>query len=149
MRPVQHNYYHKDSVIERERLVPITVPASSTETHLSAAQLDSLRLALQSMPQVHRTVYLTDPKLQTRLSFALDSIGNLVVRCETLEKMYWEKLKEKDRIINIKELEIRKQQKSFIQKVEGFIHNGIWWAIISAIVFFTWEVVKLTKFKRA
>lgn len=130
IQPIQHTFSKKDSIIERERVVEIKVPGTTINTHLSKAQLDSLTTALQSMPIVHRHIYMTDPKLQTRLSFALDSIGRLVIGCETMEKMYFEKLKEKDHIIQEKEFEIREEHKKFGQKLSDFIKTGFWSILI-------------------
>ena len=134
-QPIQHTIYRTDTIIERERLVPIKVEGSSVTAHLSDAQLDSLRTALQAFPRINRTVYMTDPKLQTRLGFALDSIGNLVVRCETLEKMYWQKLQEKDRIIERKEYLLQEQQKNFGQKLSSFFNNGILFVVLALAIF--------------
>jgi hypothetical protein len=134
-QPVLHTVHRTDSVIERERLVPITVAATSVETRLSPSQLDSLKAALRNLPVGNRTIYYYDPKLKTQLTFALDSIGNLIIQCKTLEALYWEKLKEKDRIIEIKDLEIREQSKSFWQKLQTFIDNGIWFLVLLVVAF--------------
>lgn len=134
-QPVQHTVIHTDSVIERERLVPIKIESTSVTTRLSTGQLDSLKAALKNLPANNRTIYYTDPKLKTQLSFALDSIGNMVIRCQTLEAMYWEKLKEKDHIISTKELEIREQQKTFGQKLSSFFNNGILFIVLALAAF--------------
>jgi len=116
--PLQHTISRTDSVIIRERLVPIKIESTSVKKSFSKAQVDSIITALKNLPANSRTIYHTDPKLKTQLSFALDSIGNLVVQCKTLEALYWEKLKEKDRIIEKKELEIREKEKTIFQKIE-------------------------------
>jgi hypothetical protein len=134
-QPVLHTVHRTDSVIERERLVPITVAATSVETRLSPSQLDSLKAALRNLPVGNRTIYYTDPKFKTQLIFALDSIGQLVIQCKTLEALYWEKLKEKDRIIEIKDFEIREQSKTFWQKLQQFIDHGMWFLVLLIIAF--------------
>lgn len=132
---LQHTIHHTDTIIERERLVPIKVESTHVTTKLSAGQLDSLTTALKNLPANSRTIYYTDPKLKTQLSFALDSIGRLVIQCRTLEAQYWEKLKEKDRIIERKELQIMEQAKTFGQKLSTFFNNGILFVVLAFIAF--------------
>src|SRR5688572_29942478 len=95
--PVSHTTSHTDSTIIRERLVPIYVPGSHVTAKFSDLQLDSLMNALGNMTMAdwetnenksQKSFYITDPKMNTRLTFALDSIGRLVLRCESIEKMY-------------------------------------------------------------
>ena len=131
--PVQHTIHRTDTIIERERMVPITIESTSVQKTFSKPQVDSIIAALKAMPSGSKTVYYTDPKFKTQLSFALDSIGNLVVQCKTLEALYWEKLKEKDRIIERKEYELREQARTFGQKLSGFLNNGLWFVIIAII----------------
>lgn len=133
--PVQHTVHHTDTIIERERLVPIKVEGTHVTQKLSAGQLDSLTAALKNLPAGNRVIYYTDPKLKTQLSFAIDSIGRLVIQCRTLEALYWEKLKEKDRIIERKEFELREQQKTFGQKLSTFFTNGIWFIVLALAAF--------------
>lgn len=134
-QPVQHTIHRTDTIIERERLVSIKVDGTQVTTKLSAGQMDSLTTALKNLPANNRTIYYTDPKLKTQLSFAIDSIGNLVIQCKTLEALYWEKLKEKDHIIERKEYELREQQKSFWTKIVLFFNNGILFILLALVVF--------------
>lgn len=141
-QPVKHTVERYDTIIERERLVPIKVEASQVETRLSPQQLDSLKAALRSLPVGNRTIYYTDPKFKTQLTFMLDSIGNMVIQCKTLEAMYWEKLKEKDHIIRVKDLEIREYQQGFWQKIKSFFGNGIWFVILIALAILGFKIFK-------
>lgn len=147
VRPVQHTIEKTDSVIIKETLVPVKVPGSAVSTSLSKAQLDSLTRALRSMPANNRTVYLNDPTLKTRLSFALDSLGKLMIKCESIEQMYMAKLIEKDRYINVKELEIREQQKSFGQKLSNYF-DTILWTVIGAFAIIGLGNLAILIFKR-
>lgn len=133
VQPVQHTIERKDSTVIREKLVPVTVPGSEVKTTLSKSQLDSLTLALRSMPANNRTIYYNDPTLKTRLSFALDSLGKLIIRCESIEQMYMAKLQEKDRYIHVKDLEIRELQKTFGERLKTYF-NTILYTLIAAII---------------
>lgn len=135
-QPVQHTLIRTDTIIERERMVPIKIESTQVETRFSPSQLDSLKALLKNLPVGNRTIYYTDPKLKTQLSITLDSLQEaLVFNCKTLEAFYWEKLKEKDRIITTKELEIREKEKRFAQKLEEFIKHGLWFIALLVIVF--------------
>ncbi len=147
VRPVQHTIEKTDSLIVREKLVPVTIPHSEVKTTLSKSQLDSLTLALRSMPANNRTIYYTDPLIKTRLSFAIDSLGKLIVRCETIEQMWMAKLQERDRYIHVKELEIQQLQKTFGQKLSGYF-NTILWTVVIAMVLIAIINLLLWKLKR-
>jgi len=134
-QPVSHTYTHTDSVITRERLVPIKIESTSVDKHFSASQVDSIIAALKSLPVGSRTIYYTDPKLKTTLSFALDSLGKLVIQCKTLEAMYWEKLKEKDHIIQTKDFELREQRKGFLQRIGDVFNHGIWFMVLLVVLY--------------
>jgi hypothetical protein len=133
VQPVQHTFEKTDSVIIREKMVPVNIPATEVTSTLSKSQLDSLTLALRSMPANNKTIYLNDPTLRTRLSFALDSLGKLIIRCESIEQLYMAKLQEKDHYLKIKDLEIREVQKTFGEKIKNYF-NTILWTIIIALV---------------
>lgn len=141
VQPVQHTIEKTDSVIVREKIVPVTVPHSEVTATLSKQQMDSLTLALKSMPANHRTIYMTDPTLKTRLSFTLDSLGKVMIRCESLEAMYIAKLQEKDRYIHIKDLEIREAQKTFGQKVSNYFNSIMWTVGIAFIIIIILSIV--------
>jgi hypothetical protein len=145
-QPVSSTIIRKDSVIMREKLVPITVKETLVRAAFTQDQLDSLTQALQAMPRVSRHIYMTDPQLKTQLAFTLDSLGRLAITCKTLEQTFWEKLKEKDRIILEKDQQIIKERETFGQKLSNFIDNALWLAIISTIaygVFNFWMFKKL------
>ncbi len=125
VRPVQHTIEKKDSVIVREKLVPITIQGTQVSTTLSKEQIDSLVLALKAMPAKDRIIYKNDPTQSTRLSFALDKMSHLIIGCENLEKIYQAKIEEKDRYIQQKELEIREREKSFGDKLRNAINKVI------------------------
>src|SRR5689334_3678352 len=95
VKPVEHTVMKKDSVILREKLVPFSVQETTIEKSFSRAQLDSIITALKSMPIGSRTIYYTDPKFKTQLTFMLDSIGNLVTQCKTLEQEFNVRITEK------------------------------------------------------
>ncbi len=147
VQPVQHTIEHTDSVIVTEKLVTVPVPGSEVKTTLSKSQLDSLTLALKSMPANNRTVYLTDPTLKTRLSFAIDSLGKLIIRCQSIEHLYMAKLEQKDKYIRIKELEIQQERKTFGQKLSNYLHT-ILWTVVILLVLITIGNVLLWKLRR-
>lgn len=134
VRPVQHTLEKKDSVIVREKLVPITIQGTQVSTTLSKEQIDSLVLALKAMPAKDRIIYKNDPTQSTRLSFALDKMSNLIIGCENLEKIYQAKIEEKDRYILQKEIEIREREKSFGQKLSNAINRVIAWGVVAVII---------------
>ncbi len=134
VQPVQHTIEKTDSVIVREKVVPINLPHTEVHTTLSKSQMDSLTLALKSMPGNNKTIYITDPTLRTRLSFKLDSLGKILIRCESLEALYIAKLYEKDRYIHLKDLEIREVQKTFAQKVSNYFNTILWTVVIAFII---------------
>jgi hypothetical protein len=147
--PTVHNHFRKDSVIERERLVPITVRETTVRAAFTKDQLDSLTEALRSMPQVSRHIYLTDPALKTQLAFTLDSLGRLSIRCTTLEQTFWEKLKEKDRIIYERDQQIIKERKTFGQKLSAFMDKLYWIGIISVVLTAVFLILTIMgKFKK-
>lgn len=132
--PVEHTFTRKDSVILREKLVPFSIQETTIEKSLSPAQMDSLIAVLKSMPVKSRIIYYTDPELKTRLSYTLDSIGNLVTKCTTLEQEYQLRITEKEHFIQEQEKIIQELKRSPFEKFTNFINNGLWSIVIVLIL---------------
>lgn len=135
VRPVEHTITKKDSVILREKLVPFSVQETTIEKSFSHAQVDSIIEALKRLPINSRTIYYTDPKFKTQMSFMLDSLGKLVIGCKTLEREFHAKITEKDHIITTQEKQIVELKKGFWQQTKDFLNNGVWFIVIAFIVF--------------
>lgn len=125
--PVQTITKTDTTTVIREKLVPINVPGSSVTVNLDSLvkswKLESgSGFTLADYPAIApQTVYLTDPKLQTRLKIFIDSLGNLVARCETLEREHLARVKEKDQVINSYQKEVVQLKESFGKRLEKTI----------------------------
>jgi len=147
--PVSHNFYRKDSVIERERLVPIHIPPSLVKQGFTIDQWDSLVTLLKSNPgkrfEVRSTP--TDAGIETQLSLMIDKAGNLIAQCESMEETYQAIVKDKERYIIEKEKEIVDLKKTMIQRLDDFIKTALWLGIISTVIYVVVTVV-IHKLKR-
>lgn len=132
--PLEHTITRKDSVILREKLVPFSVQEVTVEKSFSRAQVDSIIMALKALPLNSRTIYYTDPKFKTQMSFMLDSLGKLVISCKTLEQQFQVKITEKDHIITSQEKELFELRKSPWQQIKHFLSTGLWSVIIALIL---------------
>lgn len=79
------NVFFKETVDEKK------LPEASVGLTLTRAGLDSLLNSLKGMPSVTRTIVLPDKGLRAQLSILMDSLGNIQLKCTSLEKIYWEK----------------------------------------------------------
>lgn len=147
VQPIEHTITKKDSVILREKLVPFSIQETTIEKSFSHAQVDSIIAALKQLPINSRTIYYTDPKFKTQMSFMLDSLGKLVIGCKTLEQQFHAKITEKDHIIIDQEIQIVELKKGFWYEVKTFFSNGIWFILIAFIVFtvINFIIKRLTK----
>lgn len=132
--PVEHTFTRKDSVILREKLVPFSIQETTINKSFSREQVDSIIMALKSMPINSRTIYYTDPKFKTQMSFMLDSLGRLIIGCKTLEQEYQFKITEQDRYIKEQEKIIQELKRSPFEKFTNFINNGLWSIVIVLIL---------------
>jgi hypothetical protein len=132
--PVSHTEHRSDTTIIREKLVPVKVPGSSVATHIGKDQYDSLVRALMNLPRTSRTIYITDPTLQTQLKIYIDSLGQLAFKCQTLEREYQAKLQEKERTITTTTETVVEKEETLGQKLERFLRNGLIWAVIAIII---------------
>ena len=117
-----------------ERLIKKLMPGSQVGVSLTPGQYDSLVRALKSLPPGVNTIYKIDPTLQTKLSLALDSLGNLQIFCQTLDRYYFEKdVQSKKEIYRLtQELtkvnnelkesksEVRIQKPGILENIKGF-----------------------------
>lgn len=97
----------KDSSSYRETLTEKKLAGSTVEQTFTKSQMDSLIKALQAMPaNVTRTIYRTDPTMQTTLAIMMDSLGRIHIQCATAERTYYEKMVQQDHYISslVKEL---------------------------------------------
>jgi len=74
-QPASSVHHYHDSTIVREKVVTIPVPGSQ------------------------QVIYRTDPKMHTRLAYALDSLGRLIITCQTLERKHQAIVEERERTI--------------------------------------------------
>lgn len=138
-----------DSSFYKEEKQAKTIEGSSVESAYSKTELDSLFAGLRTLPSVSRTIYKTDPKIQTTLAIVLDSLGKIHFKCITAERAYYEtsirqgrymesarkEIIEKDRTIKLLELQIKQQEDSWITKLGRFLNNGFWLIVaIGALV---------------
>lgn len=75
------------------------LPGSEAGITLSKSQFDSLVNGLKALPPGLRTVYRTDPTLQSTIKIMMDSIGQLHFLCTTAERTYWEKTISQQKLI--------------------------------------------------
>ncbi len=136
----------KDSSSFKETVEAKVIPGTSVDASLTPGKLDSLIKSLKGLPtSVTRTIYLTDPKMQTRISLLIDSLGNAILRCSDQDEVYYQVTRELTRIIEAKEAEIKRiksesvkvsESKEVIQK--GFfatIWDGAKWVFIALVAF--------------
>jgi hypothetical protein len=142
-RPHQNIYNthnHSDSIVYKEKLVPVNVPGSNVTTKVN---YDSIALVL-SKYKLGTKVYRDDPTNSTRLSFWKDSItGKLMESCETLKKQYEAKVTEKEEYIKDLTIQHEKERNNWIQRTEEKI-EGLFWELIKIIliVLLVWEGLK-------
>lgn len=130
----------KDSSFYRETVTEKTLPGSTVGVTLSKEQLDSLIQGLRAMPSsVTRSIYRTDPRMQTTLAIILDSLGRIHFKCITSERSYYEISKSQQRWIeNVKsentkiktenmllKAEVREMKKSFWEKLKNGFNSWI------------------------
>lgn len=123
----------KDSTSVKETAEVKTIPGSAADVKLTKGMLDSAIAAARSIPQgAPKIVYLTDPRLQTRISVLIDSLGNSILRCSDKDETYTQVTRELTRIIEQQKTELEKirkesatssTEKSVVQK--GFFQE-IW-----------------------
>lgn len=118
--PVQTITKTDTTTIIREKPILIKVPGSGVDINLDSL-FNAWSKANPAQPTVNRTIYLTDPKLQTRLQIFTDSLGNLVARCETLEREHLARVQEKDRVINSYQKDVVQLKESFGKRLEQTI----------------------------
>ncbi len=120
----------KDSSFYKETVEEKTLPAATVGITLTPKQLDSLIVAIQSLPSaVSRSVVYYDPKARAMLSVLMDSIGNLHFDCTATEQKYLQKHTESMRylqkLVNEKK-ELRKE--NAILKTEVRQVKQTWWS---------------------
>lgn len=78
--------------IVRDSLIEKKLPSASIAVTLSKQALDSLILALGTLPKsTTRTIYYTDQTTRAQLAIMLDSLNNIKIKCTSLEKVYYER----------------------------------------------------------
>lgn len=83
---------HTDSLIVRDKEVPVLIPGTRITEKVN---YDSIEALLAKYKSGTKIIYRDDPTNSTRLSFWKDSItGELMERCETLQKEHNAKLQE-------------------------------------------------------
>lgn len=102
----------KDSVYFIRDVKPQVLEGSTVARTYTRAQLDSLINALKSMPSVSRTIYATDPRMQTTLAIVLDSLGRISLRCTTAERTYYETSIEQGRVLESNKMELREKEQT-------------------------------------
>jgi hypothetical protein len=116
-QPASSVHHYHDSTIVREKVVTIPVPGSHVRTGLSRTQYDSLVSALQLLPRNQQVIYRTDPKMHTRLAYALDSLGRLIITCQTLERKHQAIVEERERTIRDLQKQVLVEKESGVQKL--------------------------------
>lgn len=115
-QPASSVHHYHDSTIVREKVVTIPVPGSHVRTGLSRTQYDSLVSALQLLPRNQQVIY-TDPKMHTRLAYAIDSLGRLMITCQTLERKHQAIVEERERTIRDLQKQVLVEKESGVQKL--------------------------------
>lgn len=115
-QPASSVHHYHDSTIVREKVVTIPVPGSQVRTGLSRTQYDSLVSALQLLPRNQQVIY-TDPKMHTRLAYAIDSLGRLMITCQTLERKHQAIVEERERTIRDLQKQVLVEKESGVQKL--------------------------------
>lgn len=144
---VTEKHYRSDSTIVKYEPVTIEIPGSEVKETLPPNFYDSLVHALKARPPDQRVIYRTDPGMQTKLSFFLDSLGQLQARCETLERQYSDTLQHVYRLIkemHAKETETVKQP-GFFKRIFNDIGKFVLILILLAIIF----LLLINKFKKS
>lgn len=138
VRQVTEKHYKLDSTIIKYEPLFIEIPGSEVVQELPPSFYDSISKLLAGRPPDQRVIYRTDPTLQTRLSFFLDSLGNLQAKCETLEKQYEDSIASILRII--KEIDHRTivKEPGFFEKMKDFINTFalVIMLIVCVVVYF-------------
>lgn len=151
----------KDSSSSKTTIEPKIIPGSSVDVSVTPGKLDSLIKGLKGLPtSVNRTIYLTDPKLQTRMTLLIDSLGNAILRCSDRDEMYYQVTRELTRLIETQKQEIERLSKKetdskleIIEKKKSFFQE-IWdaarWIFIALIAVaviscFLWIKSKFTR----
>lgn len=86
----------RQSTVDSSRYVETanekTLPKVTVQQTFTRAQFDSLINALYAMPNNGtKERIIQDPTLRAQLAIVLDSLGNIQLRCTSLEKQYFEK----------------------------------------------------------
>jgi len=132
--PIKEVYHKSDTTIVTEKLVPIEVEGSNV---IAVGKVDSLlklwtsydptwELSMDSDvpldPNKRKVAEFIDPTNQTRLTIFYDSLTReLAAKCETLEKMHYARVQEKETIIKEYKETIAKERKSFADQVKQII----------------------------
>jgi len=134
-REITEKHYKTDSTIVRYEPVMIEIPPSEVVQDLPVNFYDSVQSLLAQRPPDQRVIYQTDPTMQTRLSFFLDSLGRLQARCETLEKQYEDSIQSILRIVKeIDHRTVREEVKpGFFEKAKIFINSFAWIIVIAGM----------------
>ncbi|MFN7879908.1 MAG: hypothetical protein ACK5P1_07865 [Sphingobacteriia bacterium] len=114
----------------REKVVTIPVPGSQVRTGLSRTQYDSLVSALQLLPRNQQVIY-TDPKMHTRLAYAIDSLGRLMITCQTLERKHQAIVEERERTIRDLQKQVLVEKESGVQR---FVDKLIIYGMLAIVV---------------
>jgi len=132
-----------------ERMIKKLMPGSAVGFTLSPGEYDSLVRALKSLPPELRTIYKIDPTLQTKFTIMLDSLGNLKLMCQTLDRYYFEKDVASKKTIHrltqelttvkeqLNKKEVRQVKPNVWDNIKGWLKAILVIAVLLLAVFFT------------
>jgi hypothetical protein len=143
---VSEKHTHKDSVIVKEKLVPVPIPGSNVQ--LTQKQIDSIALMLAKYNPGAKIVYVKDHSGATQMKFWRDSItGELLQQCETIARNAEVKVTDTERYYRNEIEKIKAEteaNKKKLHHVLGDKIDGIAWRIfwILVFLFISREVIK-------
>lgn len=132
---ITEKHFRSDSTIIEYEPIVIEIPGSQVIQELPANFYDSISQVLQQRPPDQRVIYQTDPTLQTRLSFFLDSLGRLQARCESLERQYEGQQKNILRIVKEIDQKLVTEEKKpgLFAQVKTTMNNMVWLIVIIGV----------------
>lgn len=143
---ISEKHTHSDCTIVKEKFIPVPIPGSNVQ--LTQKQIDSIAIMLAKYQPGAKIIYLKDPSGATQMKIWRDSItGELMQKCETLERQAQAKITETERY-HREQLE-RIQKQSTEEKKKWYVELGdklesmFWKLVLVVFLFFLLrEVIK-------